>query len=322
MHIAGGTHVSAVPESAIHNGFDFVIAGEGEEALPALIRQLSANTDTSALPRVIRSPLQPGVDLNAFPPFPEKIHKLNPIEITRGCLYACRFCQTAFLFGTKYRHRSVEHIAYYAGLLVQRGGRFLRMTTPSAFSYGSDQAAPRLDQVETLLRTLRKVMGPNRKIYFGTFPSEIRPEHITPESMRLLKHYADNDNIIIGAQSGSETVLRNCHRTAHPDQVIQATDCALRSGFRVNVDFIFGLPGEGEKERQETLSLIRRLTTMGARIHAHWFMPIPGTPFAHEPAGAPDPLFWKHLHALMAEGKIYGQWIKQLKIANTQITHH
>lgn len=315
LHIAGGAHASAVPEELVHQGFDFIFTGEGEQLLTDFIQQLIKGSPAETLPRIIHAPLFPGVWLDDYPPFPEKILKLNPIEITRGCIYACFFCQTSYLFGARFRHRCVEQIVHYAELLVRRGGQFLRMTTPSAFSYGSENAHPCLDQVETLLAALRKVMGKQRKIYFGTFPSEIRPEHVTAESMKLLRHYADNDNIIIGAQSGSEKILRACHRNGNPDQIIQATEIAQRNGFRVNVDFIFGLPGEEEKDRLDTLVLIRRLSEMKARIHAHWFMPLPGTPFANQPAGLPDEQFIRSIHQLMAVGKIYGQWKKQIGYA-------
>ena len=41
-------------------------------------------------------------------------------------------------------------------------------------------------------------------IYFGTFPSEVRPEFICEESLSLLEHYCSNTKLHFGAQSGSD----------------------------------------------------------------------------------------------------------------------
>jgi radical SAM superfamily enzyme YgiQ (UPF0313 family) len=52
--------------------------------------------------------------LDDFPAFNAPAGKWNAIEITRGCVYACSFCQTPFMFKARFRHRSVpdvrEHI--------------------------------------------------------------------------------------------------------------------------------------------------------------------------------------------------------------------
>ena len=49
----------------------------------------------------------------------------------------------------------------------------------------------------------REEIGPDGRVFFGSFPSEIRPEHISVDALRLVRKYCANDNLIVGAQSGS-----------------------------------------------------------------------------------------------------------------------
>jgi radical SAM superfamily enzyme YgiQ (UPF0313 family) len=52
--------------------------------------------------------------LDDFPPFGPAHDRFGPIEITRGCIYACRFCQTPYFAGANFRHRSVANVREWA----------------------------------------------------------------------------------------------------------------------------------------------------------------------------------------------------------------
>ena len=51
------------------------------------------------------------------------------------------------------------------------------------------------------------MLGPTGRIFFGTFPSELRPEHVSPRALALITRYCDNRVVILGGQSGSDRVL-------------------------------------------------------------------------------------------------------------------
>ncbi|MCD8493607.1 MAG: hypothetical protein LRY51_17890, partial [Geovibrio sp.] len=61
------------------------------------------------------------VNLDDYPPFPVRLTKFSYIEITRGCPVACRYCQTSYIQGTRYRHRSPDKVLGYAERLVSLG---------------------------------------------------------------------------------------------------------------------------------------------------------------------------------------------------------
>jgi B12-binding domain/radical SAM domain protein len=254
------------------------------------------------------------VDLDAYPPFSIKHRKLAAIEITRGCPWACTFCQTPFFMGGRMRYRSVEQIL--RGLKQAReevGMRYARFISADCFCYGSpDGRHPDLEPVERLVRSVSDLMG-QENTFFGSFPSEVRPGSVTKEGIALVTKYCANDNIVIGAQSGSPRMLQLIHRGHTVEDVFESTEIIVASGLKCIVDFIFGLPGETPEDRDLTLDVIRQLTKLGATINSHFFYPLPGTPLAHTIAGEPDPEVLLFLENLTSERQELGRWKGRLK---------
>jgi B12-binding domain/radical SAM domain protein len=231
----------------------------------------------------------------------------GPIEITRGCVFACRFCQTSHIFGAGLRHRSVDKIVRQAESLRSINRKVVRLLSPNAFSYGSsDGRNLNLDAVRDLLAALRESLPADGRIIFAHFPSEARPEHVTRDTLSLLDEFADNDEIVIGAQSGSARMLEACGRAHTVEDVISAVACARKHGYKIIVDFMFGLPGETDADRREGLSVMKEIVGMGARIHPHIFAPLPQTAYANAPPGGVSPFFLDAINEFRGLGAIYG----------------
>lgn len=324
LHIAGGVHATAEPQQVIDAGWDLAGIGEGESTIVSLVEALRHDTPLTEVPGLalrdtdgvaLRTGPAPQLPLDAFPSFPARRGRFGPIEITRGCRYTCRFCQTPFMFGGQFRHRSVASVREHVRAMAEHGLRDVRFITPTSLSYGSPGPDPDLDAVEELLAGVKEELPPHGRVFFGSFPSEVRPEHVTPEAMRLLKRYVANDNLIIGAQSGSDRVLAASGRGHDTSPVRDAVRIAVEHGFRPNVDFIFGMPGEEAGDQEASLKLAAELADMGARIHTHTFMPLPGTPWRDaEPAFIPVSMV-RELDRLARRGDAYGHWRKQAEHA-------
>ena len=323
VHIVGGVHATAEPEQTLRAGFDVVAIGEGERTITELLQRLSTSRDLSGLRGVAffdngkyfsTGSAEP-VDLNEFPPFAVKHRRFNPIEITRGCIYACRFCQTPFMFKARFRHRTIPNICQFVSTMKQQGLKDVRFITPTSLSYGSSDASVDIQSIEELLGSVRAIVGRDGRIFFGTFPSELRPEHVTPDVLAILRKYVDNDNLIIGGQSGSTEVLELSRRGHDVSCIIDAVRYSLEAGFLPNVDFIFGLPGETSSDLHASIRLAERLVEMGARVHGHTFMPLPGTPFRGAKPGVVPAWASRHLKRLESRGRLYGQWKQQVSIA-------
>jgi len=298
-------------------GCDVAAVGEGETTLLALVDAGGAPEGIPGLAYrdaagdVVRTGKARQRALDDFRGFSLRWHRFNALEITRGCVFACRFCQTPFMFSAKFRHRSVANVRWHVDEMRERGLRDVRFITPTALSYGSRDESPNLAAVEELLASCKEGVGPGGRVFFGSFPSEIRPEHVSRDALRLVKKYCANNNIIVGAQSGSDRILDAAKRGHGVEEVRRAVRLGVEEGFRINVDMIFGMPGEDRADVDDSLKLARELAELGARIHAHTFMPLPGTPWRDAPPGDVDPETISEVDRLSQQGALYGHWQKQ-----------
>ena len=311
--IAGGPHASAEPREALDMGFDYVITGEGEAAFPELVAAIAAGKPPAR--GVIKG--RPARNLDDCPPFSASRGLLGPIEITRGCPFACSYCQTAFLFGGRQRHRSVDNVLGHMGTLLGRGLKDIRFITPDMFAYGSpDGRSLDLPALEDLLSRAHALAARRGgRIYAGSFPSEVRPEHVTPETLALLKRHAYNRRLVIGAQTGSPRLLKAIRRGHTVDDVLEAARLCREFHISPYFDFIFGLPGETPEDEALTRALIGRLSSGGAMIHTHAFMPLPGTPFAGDPGPGLSASAKRFIIRMESAGKAFGKWRAQRRIA-------
>jgi len=323
IHLAGGVHATAEPWQTLNAGFDYVAIGEGEQIICDFAEAIANGNNLHNVRGIayinegmlMKNGKGKTIDLNDYPPCASRHRKFGPIEITRGCIYACKFCQTPYINKARFRHRSIENIAHYIRIMSANGLRDYRFLTPTSFSYGSQDESVNIDAIEQMLATVRNIIGGQKRIFYGTFPSEIRPEHISEKTLAVLKKYVDNDNVIIGGQSGSQTVLDESRRGHDIEAIVNAVRLSVKFGFRPNVDFLFGLPGESRRDAQLTIDLANKLADMGAKIHNHTFMPLPGTPFRHEAAGNIEEPVKQQITEMTARGKAYGQWNSQIIIA-------
>ena len=314
LTIAGGPHATAAPTDLLALGADIVFRGEAETAFPAFMATLVNDHGCRNSDRVILNRTGP-VDIEAFASFSPKRGMFGPIEITRGCPFACSYCQTSSIFGVRVRHRSVASIVRQA-LTLKPAKRNVRLLSPNAFSYGSpDGRELNLPAIRDLLQALRAALDRNDQITFAHFPSEVRPEHVTRETLELLREFADNKEIVIGAQSGSQRMLDACHRGHDVACILNAVTQARKSGYAVIIDFILGLPGETPEDARQTAAVIREVARMGARIHPHAFVPLPHTAFASEPPGIISPDLIHALDQLKPQRGIYGDWVPQRLLA-------
>ncbi|HJJ47543.1 MAG TPA: TIGR04013 family B12-binding domain/radical SAM domain-containing protein [Methanocorpusculum sp.] len=296
--IAGGPHASACWKEVTRIA-DFVVVGEGERTLPRLLDAVQNGRATDSIPGVATAagftPIDHSVYLNHFPCFAQM---KGYIELSRGCPFNCGYCQTPRLHGTKMRHRSREAIVEMAH--KYRDARFV---TPNAFAYGSSDG--RHPDVEKLGRLLSSM--PENNIYFGTFPSEVRPEFVSTETASLVSEYCSNKNLHFGAQSASDAVLSRLHRGHTAADVYNALDVCRDTGLMPVVDIIFGFPFETDEDEEANLKLIRDVTRFG-KMHVHYLTPLPGTPLAGAEPRAVSAKVNRELGKLALNGRVTGYW--------------
>jgi len=317
--IIGGSHPSACPREVLEEGFDYAAVGEGEETVRSIwecvkkdqtldmVRGLYRLADG----KVVGTSAEP-VDIERYPMMAHRFKLHGPLEITRGCTRACCYCQTSFFHGAIERWRSHESILATVRELVAADFRYYRFLSPNALGWHNPRnETPQA--VHRLLADIRQIVGSYRKVIFGTFPAELRPEFATQENMAAIARWCDNRVVVIGGQSGSDRVLERMHRGHTVADVYRAVENTRAVGLRPIVDLIFGLPGEMSDDQEKTLHMMDDFLARGAHIRVHIFMPLPGTPWAHEPPGIiPDDLA-RRFKLMSSKGMVSGCWEEQLR---------
>lgn len=300
IFVCGGPHPSANPQECLNEGFDLAVKGEAENIIDEIF-------SADKFPKIIESKNK--VNLDNSPPYPLKDpHYSLYLEITRGCPYNCYFCQTTKIFGAKPMHRSTENILKYCEILLKNNLTDLRFVSPNAFSYGSENGIKlNFSKLENLLYSLYKLTHKKGRIFFGSFPSEVRPEFVNNDTLGLIKKYCSNKKIIIGAQSGSDLILKKLNRKHTIKNVLNAVEIAKKHQIKTDIDIISGFPFETKKDVLDTIKFCEKLINEGCRIHFHKFMPLPGTQFENLKSAELFPDMKNFINKWMGKGLVYGK---------------
>lgn len=311
--IAGGAHVTAMPDDGLQMGADYVFIGDGEKNLLRFMQGYRPDN-------YIFDGKSERIDLNDYTTTYPALSLFMPIEISRGCPYSCAYCQAPDLMGRKTRHKSVRNVLEEAGECFRSGKKVARFITPNAFGYLSENPLePNCEAIENLLNGLRAIGF--TQIYFGSFPSDVRPESVTAEVVKLVRKYCINPSIVIGAQSGSPRILQKIKRGHTVEQAETAICTIFEAGLVPHVDLIFGFPFEEEEDRIATFQFAERIIERyHALIHSHTFIPLPGTELFSAGAGRISPHTRTFLHKKRHGGVLDGYWKEQEEFARKMDT--
>ncbi len=276
--------------------------GEGEITLKTIVENYDAGNGRLGVIHGERVE-----NLDEYPAFPRTRPQLGPIEIMRGCPGGCNYCQTPQLFPGRIRHRTPDMIAEEILFASNRKSPIdARFIAPDASFYMYDGGV-NLGAIEKMLLLSKKAAGKDGRVFFGTFPSELDPHRVTPELVDMMKRLCDNRMIVIGLQSASDRMLKLMNRRADGRDASRAAELFLNAGYKVVVDFIFGLPGEDDKSVEDTIRWIERWRDKVV-IHSHPFSPLPGSLWADmQPSPVPKKLM-ALLRSLEGRGGVFGRY--------------
>jgi radical SAM superfamily enzyme YgiQ (UPF0313 family) len=192
----------------------------------------------------------------------------------------------------------------------ERGFRRTWFLSPNALCYGGKGRKSEVKNLEMLLRRAASVDGLD-EVFFGAFPSEVRPEFVTREILAMMREYVANKTLQIGIQSGSDRVLEIANRKHSVEDGLDAARIALDTGFIPHIDMIFGLPGEKKKDVDASITLCQDILDIGGRVHGHVFMPLPGSAFENMAPGALNQETRQFLGELSRKKLLTGSWSHQ-----------
>ena len=264
---------------------------------------------TSSRPRINLNEFCPYSDQESFPLHP-------PIEIMRGCAFRCRFCQVPYMYGNP-KYRSIDNIIdiidhYYRYFSPLKKDVDIRFIAPNSLGYmEKKRGVPNIPKLKELIHRIKQY---DVRLFLGTFPSEIRPEYITEDSISILST-VDNKQLSVGFQSGSDKVLHDMRRGHTVEAGINAYEILTDHGFIPLFDFILGTPTESENDQWSTLDLMRELGKK-ARVRLHYFMPLPGTPWESSTPISLSPNIQSEIGRLAHDKIISGDFARQLTFSN------
>ena len=282
---AGGPHVSGDPELALGCGFNVLFRGPGEKTFLQFGHDLLAGKIAAAETLIYDGRAMAGdheaqadsLSWDVYIPVSSYFKTIPPLEISRGCFWNCSYCQTG---GEKPYFRSLESIREYLAELQQRRMPRVGFISPSALEYGAkDRLQPDLIKLESLLNMCRTAGF--SFIEYGIFPSEVRPDTVNADALRLLRRHVSNRCLTFGAQSASDERLAAIGRGHRVNDVLAAVKAANDAGFAANLDFIIALPGETVEDRRDLLKLVKSLQQKyRVYFQLHHFFPLAGSRFA------------------------------------------
>jgi B12-binding domain/radical SAM domain protein len=282
---AGGPHVSAEPEWAAACGFNVIFRGPGENTFLRFGRDLLDGNIAAGTPLIYdgrtaacNGGAGPAAESwEKYLPVSVYLKTVPPLEITRGCFWRCRYCQTG---GEKPLYRGLDSIGAYLDELRRRGMPRVGFISPSALEYGAEKRGqPDMGRIRALLELCRE--RDFCFIEYGIFPSEVRPDTVSGVDLGLLRSYVSNRRLTFGAQSAANERLAAIGRGHRVEDIVAAVEAANGAGFAANLDFIIALPGETAEDRRGLLGLMKTLRQKNrVYFQLHHFFPLAGSPFA------------------------------------------
>jgi len=281
--ILGGVGYSAAPAEILeYTGADYGIAGEGEDAFPALLNALRKNRKTPALASVAGAVYRTedgGVAVNTPKPvnlahlpaasrrFVDNVRYFNEggqagIETLRGCPHACIYCVDPLAKGRTTRGRPAEAVVGEVCDLLDQGIDVLHLCD---CEFNLD-----VDHCWSVCETLISQHLPSRlKWYTYAAPTPFN------DDLALELARGGCAGINFGVDHADPAMLRRLGRTHTPDDVRALVKSCRSAGIAVMLDMLLGGPGETLESVAHALDFMREVApdrvglSVGVRIYPH-----------------------------------------------------
>ena len=106
---AGGAYPTTASQEVLEAGCDFLIKGEGETTIPLLLQALEAG-QTHGVFECLEKPALADSPLPRFDLAPLADYESMSLQTSRGCPFACEFCDIVSLFGRAQRHKTPDQV--------------------------------------------------------------------------------------------------------------------------------------------------------------------------------------------------------------------
>ncbi len=221
------------------------------------------------------------VDQAFFPtkplvPFLQTVHDRANLEVHRGCVHSCRYCQAGMLYRPQ-REKSLE-------TLTRQGTELVKNTGMNEVGLSSLNT-PDHTQLVPLIDNLNKELK-DQKVSIG-LPS-LRVDSFSVGLADSLNK-AKKTQITLAPEAGSQRLRDIINKNITEEQILNTVKSVLDAGWReLKLYFMIGLPGETDDDILEMADLFGKIKSLSRGYPGRplfitttlsSFVPKPHTPF-------------------------------------------
>lgn len=269
LTVLGNVHATFCYEEVLttdHAAVDFIVRGEGEVTLPALLDCLNAGGDLKEVKglayfaegQVIATPKAPYIqDLDSLPMAWDLLEwpiysyraknnaRLAIVSSSRGCQQKCSFCSQQLFWAQTWRARSPENFVAELEMLSSRYGVEVAMLADEIPTFDRDRWVRILD-----LMIERKV---NVKLLMETRVDDILRDADIMDKYRE----AGVEHIYVGVEAGSQETLDLFRKDTKVEQSKAAIDIINNADIVSETSFVLGMPDDTPESIAATIELAK-----------------------------------------------------------------
>ncbi|MFW6188828.1 MAG: B12-binding domain-containing radical SAM protein [Planctomycetota bacterium] len=250
--VFGGVHPTFMPEEPLRYA-DYVITGQAEQTLPALVDALEDGGDLDAVPnllynrdedvaRTAEEPQSMELDEMPIPDYSliEGRDQMNimPVVTTRGCPHNCTFCCVSPMFGHCYRMKSVDRVVE----------ELRRIGKQHVFFCDDNFTASRTRAKELLGEMLRQEVYPSR------WYAQVRADTYKDDELLELMRRTNCQRVFVGFESVSQRVLDSYHKHQSMADLQRCAEVFHDHDIAVHGMFMFGADEDDKTVFGETVN--------------------------------------------------------------------